>query len=207
MAQVIYGDDSVFAAATYGRPPPVVYEYLQQEAQRTSGMLSQAGQWVRERAQHFAQHVYNDQAFRIAHAALRQIQSLWGQDVIQPLNELWQLQNAPNSMVRWLMANPTVREPFHKDRCAGYGDRYVDAQPGAVGWDHLDYRLLNNGIVVETADGGWEATNMYVDSDEFEAAQLSFLQQRQILAAWALQDVATAEGRDSTSVFDIDLPK
>lgn len=206
MAQVIYGDDSIFAAATYGRPPPVVYDYLQQEAQRTSGLLSQAGQWVRERAQHFAQHVFNDQAFRIAHAAIRQIQSLWGQDVIQPLNELWQLQNAPNTMVRWLMANPTVRTLYQQERCAAYGERYVDAQPGAIGWDHLDYRLLNNGIVVETEDG-WEATNMYVDSDEYEAAQLTFQHQRQILAAWSLQDCAVEEGRDPTSVFDIDLPK
>lgn len=120
----------------------------------------------------------------------RKVFGFWDNDtVIIPLNTLADLQFPPQNMIRWLMANPVVREKYHQKLVAGYDDKYIDLEPGLVGEAQHDYRMVMNGMEYEDEEGEICYTTYdetFDDCPEESVDRLSLSERLDIVDAWEL---------------------
>ena len=117
--------------------------------------------------------VYNHMAVVSSlHQIHNRAESVRQGDNIQYLSTIEQIQNANNVMMRYIMADPYIRDLYDQGLCYGYGDQYV---PEACSvYDTTEYRRVMNGLQVESEDGsGMEMTTwIYHDpSDVLTASQ------------------------------------
>lgn len=195
--QITYGDQNMFAAMTYGGVSNRMMDYVANEFQRAQNLMSSATDTLLYQAQRSFEEFQNSDAFRVARAALHVGMAMWGRNEIQPLREVWRLQHAPMVMHRWVMANPNVRNLYHKQQCDGYSDTYVDVQPGVVGELHDDYRRVKDGFLVRVGDElFYDNLSTDIENDEDE---LSFEQQIDIQTSWHTANIAIAQNVDPTS--------
>lgn len=120
----------------------------------------------------------------------RKVFGFWENDTaIIPLNTLADLQFPPQNMIRWLMANPVVRQKYHQKLVAGYDDKYTDLEPGLVGEDQHDYRMVMNGMEYEDEEGEICYTTYdetFDDCPEESVDKLSLSERLDIVDAWDL---------------------
>lgn len=182
MATVIEGGADLFDALAYGRPQAGIYDFLSQRAQAYSQNLNNAGQQFVQTVKSYYEAVTESEAARLAMQAAKKVGSLWQSDIIRPLLELAELQNAGLKMQRWIMACPDVRTLYVNQQCEGYEGMYIDAEPGKVGDAHYDYRRAMNGIIVDS-DDGWYA-NTYIEDLKYGDQDLTIEEQDDILYTW-----------------------
>ncbi len=203
---IIYGGNEAFDAIAFGQQNPNNQSFL--SSFYSSPIVSAAGSFfgnfydnARQRFEQFN----SAEAMMIAKAALNQVRGFFQPNVIRTLRDITDFQVAGTTMQRWVMANPTVREMYHQQRCDGYSDTYVDAEPGKIGENHRDWRAVMTGMVQET-DDGWK-TVQYVDEpiDGVET-NLDFTDKVSILRSWLNADVyMAAAAKDPTSPWNTDL--
>lgn len=148
---------------------------------------------------------HGDRVVQIAKAALNQVRGFFKPDEIVNLTTIEDLQVAQAAMRRMIMANPVVRELYHKQRCDGYSDSYVDADPGKIGWDHYDYCRVMTGIV-EVTDESWKFTSVAHDQRPGDS-ELDFHDQFSVVAqTWpSLEAIMAQAAKDPTSEWNNDL--
>lgn len=123
--------------------------------------------------------------------------NIFQEDVISTMSSLEAMQNAKPIMRRFIMANPTVRELFHKDRCFGYGEDYVDNHPGTLGEDHYDYRRVMDEVVFINDDDVFEVVN-YGEELEEDEIELNIIEKRDIINTWEWCEYHMDKGNDVT---------
>lgn len=84
-------------------------------------------------------------------------------DSIVPLWDLSSLQNAQPIMQRFVMSDPFIRQRYLDQQCSGYVDTYVNHHGDAIGINHMDYRIANEGMVQEDVDGNHVARHFFVE--------------------------------------------
>tara|TARA_B100000700_G_scaffold91328_3_gene102997 strand:+ start:1979 stop:2596 length:618 start_codon:yes stop_codon:yes gene_type:complete len=194
MANFHDGGLDTFHALTFSQPHPSTLQFIDNLVNQPSNALSQAGSEFMDRARDVYQQVAGSEAMRRMRGAMRQVASSWERDVIRPLRTVADLQTAPNTMRRWLMAEPTIRHLYHKGRCDGYSDTYRDREPDAIGENHYDYRRVMNGIVNETEEGFFFTEyleDIYEGEHEFLAEE-----QFDIVDSWFAMAANVASGED-----------
>lgn len=201
MANVVYGDSDIFAHMTYGEPAPELYSYVEREYERARSNFVGSALALANQSYQMYQDVKNSDAVRAARAAMRRVGSLWQHDSIRYLSTYGETQNAPPTMLRWLMAEPTIRRHYHEGRCDGYSGRYVDIEPGRVGEHHTDYQKVDNGYVHVQDDGSWHATT-YSNSWEEHPVELTLSEQDDIRSTWDVIRSAEFYGTDATDRYD-----
>lgn len=209
MAQVIVGGTETFNALLYGKPHPGTQKFLSGQLESFSNTLTDVGHRFFEGARDIYERVSGSTAARIARAASRQVRSMWQSDEIRELVDIASIQNAPLTMQRWIMAEPTVRKLYHRQQCDGYSDTYVDLHPDDLGPDHYDWRRVMNGYVImnedEDAEYEWEATT-YMEELLEEDEDLSHEEQVDIITTWDnVVSYIRAKGSDPTSRYDSSL--
>lgn len=189
----------------YGMPHPATLAFIDRQVHQATDTLTAAGRQFMTRAEELYDKFSSSHAMRMMRAAARAATHFWESDTIRYLADIGAMQNAPPSMHRWIMAEPTIRELYHANRCDGYSDTYVDAFPSDVGEAHYDYRRVTNGVVMETEDGGWKAATWNEDLLE-EDRELSMEEKCDILDTWwGIKQVIEAGGEDPTSRYNADL--
>ena len=107
------------------------------------------------------------------------------------------------------MAEPTIRELYHMGQAEGYGENYIDTAKGLRGEDHLDYRLVLDGMWYEEAEGEYTHTDFLVESSpEFnpDYDTLNFIEQSSIISSWNnLAAIVNRRDDDPTSQFGAKL--
>jgi len=205
MATFVQGGSAVFDSLAYGDQHPATQEFLQNQCNTSSHVLTEAGARFMSGVTDLYNRVSGDGAIRIAKAAARSVQSIWNSDIIVELTTIGRLQHARPVMQRWIMAEPTVRNLYHQQRVDGYSGSYVDVNPGLVGEDHYDYRRATDGLVTEREDGIWQA-ECYFDELLPDDTDLILDEQIEIQSTWAaLVDSLRAGKEDPTSVWNADL--
>lgn len=203
MPIVIDGGATAFKTLAFGMPHQGTMNFLEHRLQRTSDYLNETGREFMARGLDIFNEYAGSEAMRLAKAAIRSVQHAFDPNVIMPLYDIGSFQQAPLSMQRWIMAEPTVRKLFHQNRCDGYSDTYVDMHPGQIGEAHLDWRVVNNGYIHETPEDEefeWQSTN-YFDVRE-DDVQLDLTDQNIILSAWDQLRVFVNSGKeDPTSPY------
>jgi hypothetical protein len=207
MARVLHGDSHFAAALTYGSIQNAMHDYVNAELAKAQQMVVGMGQQMFQRAESVRDSFVNSNAFRLAEAAIRQVQSMWGMNAIQPLPELWQVQNAPLVMQPYIMANPMLRNLYMQQRCDGYSGTYFDVQPDAVGESHDDWRKAMSGLLQTKGndDDQYDVFVTYCTDDAETAKPLSFEAQMDIQNAWVLVEDAIYRGVDPSSRWNDDL--
>ena len=207
MARVLHGDTNFAAALTYGSIQNAMHDYVNAELAKAQQMVVGMGQQMFQRAEQVRDSFINSNAFRLAEAAIRQVQSMWGTNTIQPLYELWQVQNAPLIMQPYVMANPMLRNLYLQQRCDGYSGTYFDVHPGLVGEQHNDWRQAMSGMLQTRGEGDDEHDVFitYTTDDSETAKPLSFEAQVDIQNAWMLVENAIVDGVDPSSRWNDDL--
>jgi hypothetical protein len=207
MATIMSVDEDTFAAMAYPSAPAGFSNFVQNQMALTSNSLSAVGQTLFRNAMQTYEHSLLNPARRIAAAALRQIQSLWGTDSYQYLDEIFKVQNAPPKMIPFIMVHDAIRNLYQQQRCDGFDGKYFDIQPNVNGWDNMHYQAIFNGVVnvEDSDDGGWHATTASCSEDDRFDKVLSFDDQVDIINTFKVVDHAISLGKDPTSIWDQDL--
>ena len=205
MAQIHDGGGMMFDALAYGQPHVSTQQFLVNQFDNLSATLQNAGQAFIDSAQRAYDAISGSQAMRVLRAAGRAVRSAWQLDEIRPLFTIGELQHAPMTMQRWLMAEPTARALYHQQKIDGYSDTYIDMHPGDIGERHYDYRRAMDGLLVvdeSSEDGDWHAMQ-YPDELLPNDAELELDQQIDIQQAWAFLQAKIADhGDDPTSRYN-----
>lgn len=206
MANVIDGGSAAFDYLLYGERDQGLANYLQQLSSDAMQHLGSNAQQFVQKARDGVERFYTSDAMRLARAAVRKVASLYGLDEVYPLTNIGELQHAPAKMIPFVMAEPTLRAMYHAQRVEGYGEDYVDNQPGAVGDGHTDYDRVVDGVFLEPEGDSedWVSTsNLHLDDEQL----LDHDQQMGImLTTWEQVRIALAKGKeDPTSRFNATL--
>lgn len=203
--EVCYGGTEEFNALCYGQKNPGTMQYLERQVENISNTLTSAGQaWFADSQQLWDRFNGSD-ALRLARAAVRKAGSLFQDDAIRSLWKIGEIQNAPLTMQRWIMAEPTVRKMYQEQRCDGYSGTYLDMYPGTIGESNYDYRRVMQGMV--TIDGeGQEKTMFYLDELAVGDRELYLDEKIDIINSWEIVASLMKYGQDDvTSVFNSKL--
>jgi len=211
MAQIIEGGALTFNSLAYGTPHPGTMNFLSQQFENASTVLTTAGARFMEGARDLYERISGSDAMRALRVAGRAVRSMWQLDEVRVLNTMDELQTAPLTMQRWVMAEPTIRREYHQQRIDGYSDTYIDAFPKDVGEEHYDYRRVMDGMVVvdevpdDEGEYGWQATT-YFDELLPDDNELLLEEKMDILDTWAAAKAALkARKLDPTSRYGASL--
>lgn len=147
MIEILQGGNLAFNALVFGGPDPAMQQYLANQYQSAPvNNLTDFGQTLYTQSKQLFERFSGNEAVRYIKAIGRAATSAWQTDCIRPLTQIGELQWAPPTMQRWIMAEPTTRRMFHEQRLDGFSHHYVDIEPTSIGTDHYDYRRATQGL-------------------------------------------------------------
>ena len=188
---VAVGNANDFNALAFGQKHPGTLQFLETQVAHAENLMSNftaAGSQFMSRAREVFNSFNGADASRLAKAAANKFNSVFQTNRIRPLLDLSEMQSACLTMQRWIMAEPTVREMFHRQRVAGFSDSYIDMEPDSIGSTHYDYQRVMDGMLVETDNGGYEFTH-YFDPKHEEDHTLDIVDKVDILSTWDMVKV------------------
>lgn len=189
---VSFGDPMSAAGAIFAQPTNATTNYI---SNAVNTFMAQSHNIPDTIAAHVMQQhaAFKESTIGRGVAAIRnKIGTFFQADSIHMLKGVGEVQQAPDSMVRWIMANPSLRKLYHDKRVEGFGKRYTDPQPLVSGKLHYDYRRVMDGVVTEK-DGVVSYSNFY-DAPLPGDTVLSLIDKAVIRMAWCAVDEAIEEG-------------
>lgn len=209
MVMIRQGGHVGFDAVTNIPPAPSTLNYIQSGMDRFKNYLTDTSRNLLEVAYDKIAMFDYGKLQQLVQATGRYVDTIWLPNEIQQLYNIGQLQHAPQVMVRWLMAEPSIRTLYHRGEAEGYGDRYNDLEPNRVGEKHRDYRIVMDGMVVQDEVGEYYSTQYHPETD-FEYTpdedQLSFIDQSNIMKSWQLmKHYVDVRKEDPSSGFNAQL--
>jgi len=204
MNYIDVGNTNVWNAIAYGQQNPVNINYFQNQLQNIQTNLNQAAVSFYQDAQSIYDKFTNSDALRSIRIALKGAANLFNGEVIKSIFDVEDFQTASFTMQRWVMANPVVRQMYHDQKCDGYSDTYIDAEPNKIGDSHYDYRRVMDGVVV--ADEEQEYYKHYYE-DIFEGdKELTHTEKVDILTTWEIVELFMKTSKlDPTSPYGSSL--
>lgn len=178
--------------------------YIQSQLANFSQSLTDIGRKFIETSQAIYEKVNDSNAMRIAKAAVRMAKGMFHPNEIVQLNTIEDFRFAQPMMQRFIMAEPSLRELYHRQQVDGYSDTYADVEPAFVGVDHYDYRRVTDGIIEDTVDENGEDTFIcrnYFEDLRPDDKELTIEDKSAILSSWELIRMFTQAGKDPTDPF------
>lgn len=182
--------------------------FISNQFANISNNLSDIGRKFMDTSRALYEKLNDSTAIRAAKMAIRMAKGVFHPNTIVQINSLEELQSAQPVMQRYIMAEPTIRELYHQQKCDGYSDTYYDIYPGLIRAEHYDWRRVMDGIVEDTVDENgnptWEATTFAEDLAEGDK-ELTFEEQADIISTWDTVRMFVNAGKDPTSIFNDEL--
>lgn len=202
---VCVGGVDDFNAAAFGRKHPGTLRFLENQVNYAENLMSNftaAGAQFMSRAREVYERFNGAEALRLAKAAANKFNSAFQQDAIKPLAYLEEMQSACLTMQRWIMADPVIREMYHRQRVDGYSDTYVDMHPGTAGACHYDYQRVMDGMIVQNdEEQNWSFTNFY-DPQHEDDHVLDHVDKADIVSTWdAVRVLLSMNEEDPTDPY------
>lgn len=209
MAKILEGGRAALHALMYGDSHPGTTQYFESHRGQAFGSLTETAQRFMDNAVDRFGFMAQESTQRLIQDVRRTVNWAWHGDYIRPLRTVADLQMASPLMQRVVMAEPTIRQMYHRQQLAGYDGLYVDNQPGVVGHDHYDYQRVMHGILTESTDEeGNEAFEFteYLEHTQDGDRKLTFIDQLDCLRSWGSALAAIkARGKDPTSQYNASL--
>ncbi len=201
MAIVRVGTSNDFNAGVYGATHQNTMGFLRSQYETLQNMSSNFSNHLQgfvEKAKDAYSAFLDNDLLRRSKAALDKFGSVFQENNIRWLRTETEIQQAPPAMIPFVMANPVIRTLFQEQRCEGYGDAYVDNEPGLIGRDHTQYQLAMSGIVQETDEGVmhytiWDNGEEPLTTEE-KVAVASTWSMIELMAAKAKKDPTSQKG-------------
>lgn len=196
MAMVIRGGSAEFGQFAFGQKSQATLNFLENQVTNLSQTLTDAGRSFMQRGAEIFERYNGAEAIRMTKAALRAAQHAFQADVIRPLRTISEMQQAPLSMQRWIMACPEIRQMYHEQRCDGYSPTYVDLHPKDIGENHRDWQIVMSGLVRQDEEGDTFFTEYLGDEND---PQLDLVEQEDILTTWDLIMAQQRAGKEDAT--------
>lgn len=186
MVMFVEGGVDAFNATMYAQPSQQDMGFFEQNVSTLYNTIGAVGQNFFNNVRSRLESVDFNKLKEYTQAAARKLSSFWDSDTIRPLTKLTDVQFPPNVMIRWQMANPDVRTLYHKGLCEGYGDKYIDLQPGVMGDDHHDFQMVMHGMEQYDEDGNlfWTSYDETFEEPENSVNYLSSDERIDIVQSW-----------------------
>lgn len=198
------GDVRAFDAILFPEQSPQTSFYIQNQLNAFSQTLTDIGRQFVETSKAIYDKINDSNAIRLAKAAVRMAKGMFHPNMIIPLETIEDIRAAQPMMQRYIMAEPTLREQYHKQLVDGFSDTYADVEPGRIGEAHYDYRRVMDGIIVDEVDAdgeeGWVAHH-YFDELRGDDRDLDLVEQTAILRTWDVIRMALAAEKDPSDPF------
>lgn len=206
MVNIVSSGAVGFDAGVYVPPAPETVGFIQQNMNRFREQLMAPAQNLYATYTDKVSSFDYQQLGYMLQAVGRTVDSMWMDNVIQPLHQIGHLQHAPQVMVRWLMAEPTYRQLYHNGEAEGYGERYYDRSPNDIGQTHHDWQVVMDGVVETDEDGIDYSTDYFYDSNpqyDPEYDELNVNDTANIIRSWqAMAAFASAKKDDPGSAWN-----
>lgn len=184
--EISYGSPDTVAMASGGTVPQSVYNHV---AQRVASFVAAVGETAAPITNYVTNRIndvmYGETARRV-NAMAAQVEHLFQENTVRRISTMSGMQNAPDDMCRYIMAHIPTRELYHAGDICGYGERYVDTQPGLTGNEHYDYRRVTSGMAMY--DGETTISIIHTEQLHEEDISLSAMQKTAILRTWETMD-------------------
>lgn len=184
---------------------PAHQSYFQEQVNRFSNTLSQAGREFMEAGKAIYEKIHDSSVIKAAQAALRMVKAVRHPDAIWAMTDIDEMRAAKPVMARWMMTMPELREMYHLGLAAGYGDSYTDREPGKVREAQQDYRILMNGIVINAEEDKHAIVRHYIEPIP-DSEYLNVTQQFDILRSHDIARMFMKELEDPSDIFGGKLP-
>lgn len=183
---------------------PMNAVYIQNQLSNFSQSLTDIGRKFIETSQAIYDKVNDSNAIRAAKAAVRMARGLFHPNEIVQLTNIEEIRFAQPVMQRYIMAEPNLRELYHKQLCDGYSSTYADIDPGVIGDKHYDFRRVMTGIIVDEVDeegnDTWVSHNYFQDS-RGDDVDLDFHEKLAVLRTWDIVKLFVGTDQDPTDPF------
>lgn len=188
MIEVVHGGNIAFNAMMFGGPDPTLQAHFANQFNSGMDHLTDYGRQLFDQSKQMFERFNGDSAIRFIKAIGRAATNAWQSDSIRPLSEIGELQWAPPTMQRWIMAEPQTRKMFHEQRLDGFSHSYTDLYPEDIGKTHYDYQCATQGLMTfdETDEPDvpeWTATTYFHEPVEGDV-QLTLADQVIIQDTW-----------------------
>lgn len=172
--------------------------YIMNQFSSVQPMLTDVGLQFMQKAKAEADMHYDPNAIQRAMLGLESLSVMERPDVVYYLGNTTDLRLAQPTMQRWLMAEPTIREKFNEQLVTGY-DNYFDAEPGAIGEHHYDYRRVMNGDF--RIDGDEYLIREYHEELREDDYELSLRDRNLVKFSWESQAQHILARDDTSDIF------
>lgn len=203
MINMIYSDDPSHAFDTilFPNQDSANQTYIQQQLSSFSNTLTEVGRnWMQG-----VTNIYNDinssAAAHVARSALKAATGIFFNRIVA-INDINDMRFAAPIMQRWVMANPVIRQTYHRQLCSGYVDSYVDIDPGLVGEKHYDYRRVMDSVVTVDPVDGDMVINYYPDQLRSGDVDLEHREKVAILSTWQLAELFMQQTQQDPTATD-----
>ena len=181
---------------------PLNQQWIEQRIGSFNNILTDVGRQFMSEVRTVYDHVYNSTAAQMARAAVRMVSTIFHPNAVVELHDIDGIRCAKPVMQRYIMANPMLRELYLDQRCAGYGESYVDNDPSAAAGNSYDYRRVTNGVLMIPEDSDGEVVWAEYLEDLHEGdRELELGEQQAILTSWKFAEAFIKSGEDPTDIF------
>lgn len=132
----------------------------------------------------------------------QRVGSIFQTDIIRPLNTINEIQQAPDTMKRWVMAHPVMRDRYLNGSVSGYDNAFVNNYPNQnSGTSHFDYRRVMDGVIQNVNDKciSTQFIETVCDVDRLITSEKAIMKR-----VWSVIDQSIQDGSNSdpSSVWD-----
>ncbi len=195
------------SALIYGAHHPGTLDFLERQYDDIDSYVTSAGRDFMQQSRRDQQFFQSSVYLNFARSVNNKYANTKARNTVKLFSSMDEFQKADEHMQRWIMANPSTRERWQKQRCEGYIDTYIDHFPGVVGEAHYDYRRATDGLMEFSEDGQDVVFTEYGDTllDD-DSAIPDFSDQVKIKHTWIVLELLNALGeRDPTSKSNTSL--
>lgn len=197
-ANVINTDNrEVFNQLLFPEKNNYTMDYIKGQLNSFSDSITDAGRNILEKSADVYNKINDKSYIKSAIRAIQSSNSVFKPNVIMPLTTLEDISQAQTAMQRYIMAEPSIRSLYQKQRCDGYHDVYTDVHEGYIGHDHYDYRRVMDGIPYTDKNNETWITN-YHDENIGGDTDLDLEEKVDILHTWDIIKMFVEEGIDPT---------
>jgi hypothetical protein len=144
---VIEASPLAFDYLAFPNQSPNTLHYFQNQMQSFSNALTETGQRFMQGAKELYARIHDNTAIRIAKAAIRHAGGLYQPNVIIQIDDIEGMRSATPMMQNYIMAQPDLRDMYHRQLVNGYSDTYIDIDPKQSNDQHYYYRRVMDGVV------------------------------------------------------------
>lgn len=184
MATITYVDDiNIGSSAIYHAPSPTMREHLTNSVNNYLTTIGAACPDISNMVKQKYDAVANSSTIQYLNNLKNRINSSWNTNTIKYLKDINDIQQAPDVMKRWVMAQPDIRQRYNTGNINGYDKTYTNIHPGGAGNKHYDYRRVTDGVVMsDSVSDGVTYSHYYEHVHKCDI--LNIVEKSNILSTW-----------------------